>query len=208
MKAILTLIPLLSLFFTSNIFAGETAGLQVGEIAPDFNLKNIDGKKVALSSYTDVEGVLLIFSCNHCPYVKLYENRMNALEAKYHAQGFPVVAINPNDPIRQPEDSFEKMQENAKAKNFKFPYLLDEDQSVAKAYGASRTPHVYLLKANEAGQFHVAYIGAIDNDTEGRLPEAERVNYVADAIAAIKKGQEPNPSLTKAIGCTIKWSKK
>ncbi|MEX2588902.1 MAG: thioredoxin family protein [Chitinophagales bacterium] len=204
MKTTLILIANFILLFQ---IANAGDGVEVGDIAPGFELKNIDERKLSLDSYTRAEGVILIFSCNHCPYVKLYEDRINALDAKYKKQGYPVVAINPNDPEIQPADSFDKMKERAKEKNFTFPYLIDQTQEIAKAYGATRTPHVYLLKATESGQFTVAYIGAIDNDTEGKLAKTERVNYVEDAIAALQNGESPDPDFTKAIGCTIKWSK-
>ena len=125
-----------------------------------------------------------------------------ALDVEYAAKGYPVIAINPNDPKAYPEDSFENMQKRAKEKQYTFPYLIDETQSVAKAYGARVTPHVYLLKTTDKG-LEVAYIGAIDNDTENVNPE--RIAYVAPAIEALLADKSPGIVQTKAIGCSIKW---
>lgn len=198
-----------SIFFTLFIVFTSYAhsGLHVGDKAPQLELKNVDGKMVALSDYSGEEGVIVIFSCNHCPYVKLYEDRIIELDKMYKKKGYPVVAINSNDPKTHPTDSYEAMQKRAEEKGFTFPYLVDETQKTAKSYGATRTPHVFLLKSNGEGGFTVAYIGAIDNDTEGEKAKSERDNYLENAIAALKKGNQPDPSLTKAIGCTIKWRK-
>ena len=191
---------MLAIAFTS--LAG--GGLNVGDKAIDFKLKNIDGKNVALTDMKDVKGVIVVFTCNHCPFAKKYETRIVALDKKYKKQGYPVVAINPNDPKEAPEDSYELMQSNAKEKGFTFPYLIDETQDIAKGYGATKTPHVYLLHKEADGTFKVAYIGAIDNDTEGKNVETK---YVENAIASLEKGKKPDPDNTKAIGCTIKWKK-
>jgi len=173
-------------------------GLVVGDIAPDFNLKSVDGKYYSLESFTDAKGYIVIFTCNHCPYAVANEDRIIALHNKFAPQGYPVIAINPNDPEVQPEDSFENMIVRAKEKNFPFVYLLDEGQKVYPAYGANRTPHVFLLDNTRK----VRYIGAIDDNT--RDASAVTNPYVENAIAAIERGEEPDPSFTKAIGCTIK----
>lgn len=202
MKKILS-VALMLLTIATYSFAGE--GLNVGDKAADFSLKNVDGKTVALSDMKDVKGVIVIFTCNHCPYAKAYEQRIMDLDKKYRSQGYPVVAINPNDPTEVPEDSYENMQARAKEKGYTFPYLFDETQTTAHAYGAARTPHVFLLQRQNDGSFKVAYIGAIDDDTEGKKKNKEK--YVEDAISAINKGKTPEPTSTKAIGCTIKWKK-
>lgn len=196
-----------SLFFILGFSVLAEEGLKTGDVAPVFNLKNVDGKMVSLNDYRRERGLILVFSCNHCPYVKLYEDRINELDANYKEQGFPVVAINSNDPISHPSDSYENMKVRAEEKNFTFPYLVDDTQDIAKAYGATRTPHVFLLQSNDSGEFKVKYIGAIDNDTEGEMSKSERENYVENAISALQSGETPNPDFTKAIGCTIKWSK-
>lgn len=179
------------------------AQLKVGDTAPDFKLKNIDHKMVALSDYADQKGGVVAFTCNHCPYAKLYEQRLIAIQSAYGAKGFPVVAINPNDPDLVPDDSFEKMVSNAREKGFNFPYLVD-DQSVFKQYGATRTPHIFLLKKEGEG-FKVAYIGAIDDNAQN--PDDVQEAYLAQAIEALLKGENPAITETKAVGCSIKFRK-
>ncbi len=196
-----------ALAFLGLAMTPHSGALHVGDIAPDFNLKNVDGNMVSMASMEDAKGYIVIFSCNHCPYVKLYEDRMIALDKEFAKQGYPVIAINSNDPEEYPTDSYEAMQVRAKEKGFTFPYLVDETQATAKAYGATRTPHVYLLHKQESGDLKVAYIGAIDDDTQDSKKDKDKVKYVANAIAAITNGSTPDPSTTKAIGCSIKWKK-
>jgi peroxiredoxin len=173
----------------------------VGDTVADFKLKNVDGKMVSLSDYKDAKGVIVIFDCNTCPYSKAYNERIIALSKKY-ATTFPVVAINSNSPEVSPGDSFEEMVKYAKTKGYEFPYLMDETQAVAKNYGATNTPHVYLLK-KEGTAFKVAYIGAIDNNTKDAAAADKR--YVEEAVEALSAGKAVPTEKTKAIGCTIKW---
>ena len=139
-----------------------------------------------------------------CPFSVAYEDRIIALDQKYKKLGFPVVAINPNDPISYPEDSFENMQARAQDKGFSFPYLFDETQKVYPVYGATKTPHVYLLN-NESGKLIVAYIGAIDNNSKDA--GAADQTYLSNAIDALLTGEKPDPDFTKAVGCSIKAKK-
>lgn len=177
-------------------------GYAVGDVVNNFSLMNVDGNNVSLNDYKDKEGVIVVFTCNHCPYAKAYETRIMELDAKYAGLNYPVIAINPNDPIKEPDDSPENMKKRAEEKNYSFPYLFDATQQVAKDFGATRTPHVFLLqKVN--GQFKVAYIGAIDDNTDDGSKAENK--FVEDAIASLKKGEQPVVSFTKAIGCTIKW---
>lgn len=177
-------------------------GYAVGDVVNNFSLMNVDGKNVSLNDYIDKEGVIVVFTCNHCPYAKAYETRIMELDAKYAGLNYPVIAINPNDPIKEPDDSPENMKKRAEEKNYSFPYLFDATQQVAKDFGATRTPHVFLLqKVN--GQFKVAYIGAIDDNTDDGSKAENK--FVEDAISSLKKGEQPVVSFTKAIGCTIKW---
>ncbi len=179
-------------------------GYKIGDKATDFNLKNIDGKTVKLSDYSQAKGFIVIFTCNHCPYAVAYEDRIIAIDKKYSAVGYPVVAINSNDPVAYPTDSFEAMQKRAADKGFTFPYLLDETQEIAKTYGATKTPHVYLLQ-KEDNNLTIKYIGAIDDNYQ----DAEQVkeSYLSTAIDALLKGQPIVTAETKAIGCSIKWKK-
>ncbi len=179
-------------------------GVKVGDKAPDFSLKNVDGKTVALADYRDVKGVVVIFTCNHCPYAKAYEDRIIELHKKLMPKGFPVVAINPNAPELVPEDSYENMQKRAKQKGYPFPYLFDETQAIAKAYGATKTPHVFLLKREGMG-FVVAYIGAIDDSPND--PKGVGRRYIEEAVDAIVAGKAVPTPETKAIGCSVKYRK-
>lgn len=183
----------------------QTAGYEVGDEAMDFSLPSVDGEQISLSGMEGAKGALVIFSCNTCPYVKAYEDRMIQLHEKYAPQGYPVIAINPNDDQISPGDSFEEMKKRAKEKNFPFPYVYDKSQEVIKAYGGTRTPHVYLLNKEE-GKFIVKYIGAIDNNYQNASAVTE--HYVEDAMESVLNGQPVAMENTKAIGCTIKWSKK
>ncbi len=184
--------------YSTGLFA---QGYEVGDIATDFRLLNVDGNYVSMADYEDAKGIVLIFSCNHCPYVVAYEDRMIELHNTYAPKGFPVVAVNPNDSIAEPRDSYTKMIERAEEKNFPFDYLVDADQLIYPEYGATRTPHVYLLK-KEGDQFRVAYIGAIDDNY--RDASAVEEHFLANAIDALLSGEHPDPDYTRAIGCTIK----
>lgn len=177
-------------------------GYKIGSEAMDFKLKNVDGKLISLSDYPNAKGYIVVFTCNTCPYSKLYEERIIALDQRYKSQGFPVIAINPNDANVQPEDSFEHMQERAKEKGFTFPYLMDETQEITRTYGATRTPHVFVLEKT-GGKNKVAYIGAIDNNHKS-AKDAD-VKYVENAVDTLLRGGKIKENFTKAIGCTIKW---
>lgn len=174
-------------------------GYKVGDVATDFNLQNaVDESWVSLKSYDGVKGYIVTFTCNTCPYAVMYEDRLIALHNKYAPQGYPVVAINPNDPDVQSGDGFAQMKKRAADKKFPFKYLFDADQNVYPDYGATRTPHVFILDSDRV----VRYIGAIDNNAQDASAATE--HYAADAIEALKKGEDPTPSFTKAVGCTIK----
>jgi peroxiredoxin len=195
------------LFISMIALAATTAlgqGYKIGDKASDFSLKNVNGKMVSMADYTDAKGFVVIFSCNHCPYVIAYEDRMIELHKKYAPKGFPVIAINSNDPEVQPQDSYEKMIERANEKNFPFEYLFDEGQKIYPVYGATRTPQVYLLNKN-GNDLIVEYIGTIDNNYKDASQVTE--TYLANAIDALLAGQKPSVTETKAIGCTIKVKK-
>lgn len=182
----------------------QTQGYEIGDVATDFKLKNIDDKFVSLSDYKDIKGFIVIFTCNHCPYAVKYEDRIIALDKKYKKLGYPVIAINPNDPIAQPEDSFELMKVRAQEKGFTFPYLLDEGQKIYPQYGATKTPHVFVLQ-KEKGKNIVKYIGAIDNNYEDENDVSEK--FVEDAVDALLANKSIKVTKTTAIGCTIKVKK-
>lgn len=184
-----------------SLSIAQAQGYEVGDKATDFKLKNVDGKYVSMADYPDAKGFVVIFTCNHCPYAVAYEDRMIALDQKYKAKGFPMIAINPNDPEVVPADSYEKMQERAKEKGFTFPYLFDEGQKIYPQYGATRTPHIFLLERQDE-DLVVAYIGAIDDNYQDATKVEEK--YLENAINALLAGKKPDPDFTRAIGCTIK----
>lgn len=188
-----------TILFTSFTKEG---GYQVGDKAADFKLKNIDDKLFSLADQKDAKGFIVIFTCNHCPYAVKYEDRIVALNDKYEKLGYPVVAINPNDPVAYPDDNFANMKKRAKSKSFTFPYLVDETQGIAKIYGASKTPHAFVLR-REGTDLIVKYIGAIDDNTEDASAAKEK--YVEQAVDALLAGKTVTTTSTKAIGCGIKW---
>lgn len=177
------------------------SGYKIGDNATDFSLKGTDDNMYTLAQFKDAKGFIVIFTCNHCPYAKAYEERIIALDKKYKDLGYPVIAINPNDPAAQPEDSFDLMKQRANEKGFTFPYLFDEGQKIYPQYGATKTPHVYILQ-KEGDKNIVKYIGAIDNNHENANDVTEK--YVEAAVDALLAGKDIATKETKAIGCTIK----
>ena len=188
---------LLSLSF-SILLAG---GYSVGDKASDFKLQNIDGKYVSLSDYSDAKGFIVVFTCNGCPYAVAYQDRIIELDKKYSSKGYPVIAINPNHTDLKPEDNMAGMKQRAEEKGFTFPYLKDADYKVFREYGATRTPHIYVL-TRQKDDLVVSYIGAIDDNYQDA--SAVKQAYLANALDALLAERDPDPSFTKAIGCTIK----
>jgi peroxiredoxin len=197
MKKSVLFIFLLSLFGVMSF----AQGYQIGDKAADFKLKSVDGSYVSLSDYPDAKGFVVVFTCNTCPYAKAYEDRIIALDKKYAPLGYPVIAINPNDPSIVSGDSFDAMKERAREKNYPFPYLKDAFQEVYKEYGATRTPHFFVLK-KDGNALIVKYIGTVDDNYKD--PSMVQHTYLADAIDALIAGNNPDPATTKAIGCSIK----
>lgn len=181
----------------------ELVGYQVGDVVEDFQLKNVDGKMLSMADYPDAKGYVIVFTCNHCPYSIAYEDRLIEMDKKYKALGYPIIAINPNDPVVVPEDGYDQMVVRAKEKGFTFPYLMDDGQKVYPKYGATKTPHVYVVNKTEKGNT-VAYIGAIDDSKDA---ESVKEHYLANALDALIKGEAPNPNFTKAFGCSVKCKK-
>lgn len=179
-------------------------GYAVGDVAADFSLKNVDGKQVSLADYKDAKGYIVVFTCNHCPYAKAYEQRIMDLDKRYASKGYPVIAISPNDPVLEPKDSYTEMQRLAKEKGYTFPYLIDETQSVYPQYGATKTPHVFILQ-KENNQNVVKYIGAIDDNYE--YADQVKHKYAEEALDALLAGKPVQTTSTVAIGCGIKDKK-
>lgn len=178
------------------------AKLAIGQSAIPFTILGTDQRLHSLSNYTEKRAIVLIFSCNHCPYVQAWEDRMIAIQTDYELRDVRLIAINSNDATNYPADSFDKMRERARQKRFNFPYLYDETQQVAHAYGAERTPEVFVF--DHAGILR--YHGAIDDQYESvaRIKN----HYLRDALDAILAGESPRIAETAPIGCTIKWKKK
>lgn len=194
---ILLLLP----FFFLSLFNTNVDGYDIGDTVTDFELLNIDGNMVSMADFPEAKGFVVVFTCNHCPYAVFYEDRLVDMQNTYSEMGYQVIAINPNDPEVKPEDSVDNMKIRAAEKGFNFPYLFDEGQRIYPQFGATKTPHVFLLDASHV----VRYIGAIDDNPQDA--SAVKVNYVSNAIAALEAGTDPDPSSTKAIGCSIKKKK-
>ena len=176
-------------------------GYDIGALAADFNLENIDGSFVSLSDFNESKGFIVVFTCNTCPYAVAYEDRIEALNKKYAKKGYPVIAIMPNNTEIKPGDSLDAMRKRANKKGFTFPYLIDREQAVFPQYGATKTPHVYVLQKNNE-MLIVRYIGAIDDNYK----DADKVvlKYVEDAVDALLMNRQVPVSKTRAIGCSIK----
>ena len=194
----------LKLFFLTLLISTTLSaqnGYNIGDVATDFKLENIDGNFISLSNFSEAKGFILIFTCNTCPYAVTYEDRIEALNKKYAPMGYPVVAIMPNNTKIKPGDSLEAMKKRAIEKGFTFPYLIDREQSIFPQYGATKTPHVYILEKIK-GENIVRYVGAIDDNYKD--PLLVKIKYVENAVEELLNSKEVSISKTKAIGCSIK----
>ncbi len=176
-----------------------TDKLKIGSSAPDFNLPGVDGKKYSRDTFSDKKILIVIFSCNHCPYVQAYEGRIIQLQEEFAAKGVQIVAINSNEDVNYPEDSFDGMIKRSKEKKYNFPYLRDETQEIATAYGATHTPEIFLFDEQRKLRYH----GKIDDNW--KEPDKVKYNYLRDAIIEVLEGREVSIPETFSIGCTIKW---
>jgi peroxiredoxin len=174
--------------------------LQLGDPALNFSLPAVDGKTYGLDSFADKPVLVVVFSCNHCPYVQAYEDRLVAIQRDYGGRGLQLVAINSNDDSRYPEDSFEQMIARAQTKGFNFPYLRDASQRVAHAFGATHTPQLFVFDR----QRRLRYQGKIDDNWQ--QPQQVTRRYLREAVEALLQEREPAEPTTHAIGCTIKWA--
>ncbi len=175
--------------------------MKLGEKAVDFSLPGVDGKNYSLSSFSAAKALVVIFSCNHCPYVKAYEDRMIEIQRDYQNQKVRLVAISSNDAVAYPEDSFEEMVKRSKEKRFNFPYLHDQDQKTAHAYNATHTPHLFVFDSER----RLAYTGKIDDNWEN--PSLVQKRYLRDGLDDLLADKPVRLPETHAIGCTIKWKK-
>lgn len=169
------------------------------QTAPDFSLPGVDGRIRSLADYADRPVLVVFFSCNHCPYVQAYESRLMEIQRDFAPRGVQLVAINSNDDVTHPADSFERMVERARERGFNFDYLRDATQGVARAYAAQRTPEVFVFDAARRLRYH----GGIDDSWDN--PRAVTRTPLRDAVTALLEGREPTPVSTPAVGCTIKW---
>ena len=173
--------------------------MKIGDKAPGFSgLKGVDGKIHDLSDYT-TQIVVLIFSCNHCPTVIAYEDRMIKIQRDYTHRGVTLIAINPNDASKYPTDNYQNMIKRAQEKGFNFPYLRDESQNVARDYGAQRTPEIFVLDKERILRYH----GRIDDNAND--PTSVRTPDLRDALEALLEGRKIRVAETAPVGCTIKW---
>ena len=178
----------------------DTIGTQIGGYAPDFELPGTDDSVHHLARHLEQSrAVAVVFMCNHCPYVKMYIERLKQIQSDFKGQGLLLIGINPNDAEQFPEDSFEKMKSFAADNQINFPYIRDVTQEVAQTFGAKKTPHVFLL--NQQGV--LCYNGAIDDNPEDSKPI--KTNYLRDAIARVLAGEVIVPTSTNPIGCSVKW---
>lgn len=186
------------------VITGVHAQYKVDDVVSDFSLKNVDNKNVSLAQYSSAKGFIVVFTCNSCPVAIKYEVRVEQLNKEFSSKAFPVIAISSNDVLINPGDSFEEMQKKAKKDGYSYPYLYDESQTVAKQFGATNTPHIYVV-AKEGSKMVVKYIGAIDNNADDASKADKK--YVTDAVNSLIEGKNPAITATKAIGCGIKWKK-
>jgi len=175
--------------------------MKLGERAPAFNLPGVDGQKHTVESVEGAKATIIVFSCNHCPYVRMNEDRLIAIARHYMPKGVGMAFINSNDALTYPEDSFAEMRTRAQDKSYPFPYLYDETQEVARAYGASHTPHIFLFDR----LLHLAYTGGIDDDDNYKNRKPATKHYLRDALEDLIAGRPVRVEMTRAIGCTIKW---
>jgi peroxiredoxin len=173
--------------------------LTLTEQAPSFDLPGIDDRNHALDDYGEAEVLVLIQSCNHCPYVQAWEQRIVAIQREYGERGVRIVAINSNDTTNHPEDSFEEMARRAERRGFNFDYLRDEDQSVARALGSERTPEIFVFDRERKLVYH----GAVDDSRDETLVNQR---YLRDALDAVLEGRRPSIAETPPVGCSVKWN--
>lgn len=184
--------------------SGQGFALNIGDSMPMTNrtMKNVSGKDLSLTAAAGKKGTLVIFSCNHCPYVRAWEDRMIDYSKTFIKDGVNVVLINSNDPNKVKGDSFEEMKKRAAAQGYPFPYVVDHGSKMAHAFGATRTPEVFLFN----GKGSLVYHGAIDDNHSDRA-KVEK-HYLKDAVASLVSGKPVPTTSTRAVGCSIKWAKK
>ncbi len=201
LSLLFTLVLTIGIFVNANLVDdGYQVGDKVDAKVATMSMKDVDGKMKSIKDLMGENGAIVVFTCNHCPFAVASEDRIIALDKEYKAKGFPVIAINPNE-ASHPDDDYQDMIARAKEKGFTFPYLADKSQKITKTFGATKTPHFYLIDKGMT----VQYIGAMDDNV--RDASAVDKTYLADAVNMMLKGEKPQVTETKAVGCTIKWLK-
>ena len=186
--------------FTAAVFLLSFIHPENEKTVKDFHLLNVDGKKISLGDYPDAKGFIIVFTCNHCPFAKLYPPRLNELNAQYKSSGVPLIAISSTDTVTYDQDTYPNMVTKAMDEKFSFPYLFDGLQTVAKNFSAQKTPHAFVVwKKN--GEWIIKYNGAIDDN--GAEPEKVKNHYVSDAVDALLQNKEVKIKETKSLGCQI-----
>lgn len=178
----------------------DSSTIKQDAIVQPFLLKCVSGEFVGMSTYPEAKGMIVVFTCNHCPFAKLYPERMNELYRKYAAQGIPLLAISSTDTVLFEEDGFAEMQKISQQQGFIFPYLFDAEQTVVQDFGAQKTPHAFVLARSEKG-WKIVYSGSIDDN--GADPSAVKHKYVEDAVRAVLKHKKVKVAHTSSIGCFI-----
>ena len=204
MKKLVSLLTTMVLFTILTGLCFKDDGYKIGDEVRDFELMNIDGEMVSLTDKENVKGYIIAFTCNTCPVAKAYENRIISLNDKFSPRGYPVIAIQPNDVRTSSGDSYSAMQQRAYSKRYKFPYLYDEDQSVAKAFGATHTPQIFIIQLKD-NRYTVAYLGALDNNQAYEFAASQK--YVENAVFELLGGKPVSLPSARTVGCDIKWKK-
>ena len=198
----ITALAILSVCLVLSFAFAPAGGYKIGDAVQPFNLKSVSGKMVSLADYNKERGLVIVFTCNHCPFAKLYQARINEFNKRYAGKGYPLVAISSNDAIAVPEDNFEEMIKRAAEEHYSFPYLYDSTQVIARSYNAIKTPHAFVLQ-HKGDKWIVAYSGAFDDN--GAEPEKVEHHFVEEAIQDLEAGKPVHTPTTKSVGCGIKW---
>lgn len=173
----------------------------LGKAAPDFSLKGVDGKTYSLASFSSKKALVIMFICNHCPYVQAIEDRIIQLARDYESKGVQLVGICSNDPTDYPDDLPANLKKRWEQKKYGFPYLVDDSQEVARAYGAVCTPDIYIFDSDRK----LAYHGQLDD--HWKEPSKVKRRDLREALDALLKNQNPSAAQTPSMGCSIKWKK-
>ena len=191
---------LFSTAIVALLFMMNYSSLMAQKEVQDFKLQNTDGNFISLSDYPKAKGFIIVFTCNHCPFAKLYPSRLNDLSKKYESLGVPLIAVSSTDTSIYEEDSYDKMIEKSGEEHFVFPYLYDNYQAIAKNFKAEKTPHAFVIWKLD-GKWMIKYSGAIDDN--GASPTLVQQHFVADAVDALLKGKAVKVNETKSLGCQI-----